>query len=306
MVEANEPLADASTSIGSASPARPAALGPERWRSDVDRLKGTTFDIVVVGGGIVGAGVALDAVTRGLSVGVVEAQDWASGTSSRSSKLVHGGLRYLQMRDFALVREALRERSILLRTAPHLVQPIRFLYPLRHRIWERAYVGAGIALYDLLARTQGQRPSLPRHRQLSRRRTHELVPALKGESFVGAVSYYDAQVDDARHTMSVMRTAASAGAAVVNRVKAIGLAEESSRVTGVRVRAVESGEEFTISAKVVISATGVWTEEFEGLAGRGRAMRLEPSKGVHLVLPRRCIDSDAALILQTEKSVLFV
>src|ERR1700692_3477283 len=160
------------------------------------------LDVLVVGGGVVGAGTALDAVTRGLDTALVEAADWASGTSSRSSKLIHGGLRYLEMLDFHLVREALRERGLLLhRLAPHLVRPVPFLYPLRHRVWERAYAGSGIALYDFMATGSGGLAGLHHHRHLSRRAALRVAPVLRRDALVGAIEYYDAQVDDARFTM---------------------------------------------------------------------------------------------------------
>jgi glycerol-3-phosphate dehydrogenase len=282
------------------------ALSPERYEHDLGELARSEFDVLVVGGGVVGAGAALDAVTRGLRVGVVEAQDWAAGTSSRSSKLIHGGLRYLQTYDFALVREALRERAIMLRTAPHLVHPLSFLYPLRRRIFERLYVGAGVLLYDLLARTGRRGTALPFHRQLSRKRTLSLAPALRADAFVGAVQYWDAQEDDARHTFTVLRTAASHGAVVATRVQVTGLVREEERVVGVTARNNETDETFVIRAKVVVSATGAWTEKFEELAGTSRELRVQPSKGVHLVVPRTSIDLESALILPTEKSVLFV
>ena len=159
------------------------ALGP-RYREDTLRdLAETEFDVLVVGGGIVGAGAALDAISRGLTVALVEARDWAAGTSSRSSKLIHGGLRYLEQRDFGLVREALRERALLLqRLAPHLVRPVQFLYPLRNRVWERAYVSAGVTLYD----TMGGARSLPRHRQLTRRGA--LREAVAAENHVAPIT----------------------------------------------------------------------------------------------------------------------
>ena len=283
-----------------------AALSPERFEHDLGELARAEFDVLVVGGGVVGAGAALDAVTRGLRVGVVEAQDWAAGTSSRSSKLIHGGLRYLQTYDFALVREALRERAIMLRTAPHLVHPLSFLYPLRRRVFERLYVGAGVLLYDLLSRTGRRGTALPFHRQLSRAGTLALAPALRADAFVGAVQYWDAQEDDARHTFMVLRTAASFGAVVATRVQVTGLVREGERVVGVTARNNETGESFEIHAKVVVSATGAWTEKFEELSGTSRELRVQPSKGVHLVVPRSSIDLASALILPTEKSVLFV
>ncbi len=263
--------------------------------------------MLVIGGGIVGAGTALDAVTRGLSVGIVEAQDWASGTSSRSSKLLHGGLRYLQMMDFVLVQQALRERDLLLRrVAPHLVRTIPFLYPLHHRVWERFYVGAGIALYDVLGWSTGTSRGVPRHRQLSRRRALALAPGLRSESLVGAIEYYDAQVDDARFVVEVVRTAVSFGALAVNRAQAVGFLGEGDATRGAVVRDLETGTDYDVRARTTVLATGAWTEDTETLAGHGRALRVRPSKGIHLVVPRARIPSSVAIVVPTEKSVLFV
>ena len=265
------------------------------------------LDVLVVGGGVVGAGCALDAATRGLRVGLVEQRDWASGTSSRSSKLVHGGLRYLEMLDVGLVREALRERSLLLRRlAPHLVRPVPFLYPLTGRGWERPYVGAGIALYDALAASTGTGAALPRHRHLTRRAARRLAPDLRPDALVGAVQYYDAQVDDARHTMEVVRTAASYGALVANRAKVTGFLRAGERVVGARVRDLVDGAELEVRARQVINATGVWTDDVQAmLGGRGR-LKVRSSKGVHLVVPRDRIQSSTGLIMRTPSSVLFV
>ena len=177
----------------------PAGLGPEQRSLDLERVAEETFDLVIIGGGVVGAGTALDAASRGLSVAIIEQRDWASGTSSRSSKLIHGGLRYLEQFDFGLVKEALTEQTLLLdRLAPHLVKPVPFLYPLTRRVWERIYVGAGTLLYDILA---GRR-ALPRHRHLTRRGVLRKFPGLRGDRMVGGIQYWDAQVDDARHTMT--------------------------------------------------------------------------------------------------------
>jgi glycerol-3-phosphate dehydrogenase len=165
-----------------------ARLGPLERQAALARMAEEVFDVVVVGGGVTGVGTALDAATRGLSVALVEAMDFAAGTSSRSSKLIHGGLRYLEQRNFGLVREALRERGLLpTRLAPHLVRPIPFLYPLRHRYWERLYVGVGVLLYD----TMGGARAVPRHRHLSRRAALQLAPALRSDALVGAIRYYD-------------------------------------------------------------------------------------------------------------------
>ncbi|MFI7601561.1 glycerol-3-phosphate dehydrogenase/oxidase [Actinoplanes sp. NPDC049681] len=262
------------------------------------------LDVLVVGGGVVGAGSALDAVTRGLNVGLVEARDFASGTSSRSSKLIHGGLRYLEMLDFALVREALRERGLILqRLAPHLTRPVPFLYPLQHRVWERLYAGTGVQLYDLMATTHG---GLPRHRNLSRRGALRACPALKKDALVGALQYYDAQVDDARHTMFLARTAAAYGAHVASRAEVVGFLREGERVTGVRVHDLEHDRTFEIRAQQVVNATGVWTDDTQALVGERGQFHVRASKGIHLVVPRDRIQSSTGLITRTPTSVLFV
>src|SRR3954471_23979036 len=265
------------------------------------------IDILIVGGGVVGAGSALDSVTRGLSTAIVEARDWASGTSSRSSKLIHGGLRYLEMLDFGLVREALHERGLLIQhIAPHLIRPVPFLYPLTHRLWERPYVGAGVLLYDSLGTAAGSTRGLPHHRHLSKRRALREAPCLAAGSLTGAVQYWDAQVDDARHTMTVVRTAVSFGAQAANRTRVIALLREGERVTGARVIDLESGAEFDIRAKQVINATGVWTDETQALADTRGQFHVRASKGVHLVVPRDRLQSATGIILRTETSVLFV
>jgi glycerol-3-phosphate dehydrogenase len=265
------------------------------------------LDVLVVGGGVTGAGAALDSASRGLRTGLVEAQDWGAGTSSRSSKLVHGGLRYLQMLDFGLVREALRERALLLdEIAPHLVRPVRVLYPLRQPFVERAYVGAGIALYDMLGFSARRGRGLPVHRHLSRKGALGLAPALRPAALAGAIAYWDAQVDDARYVTELVRTAAAYGALVANRATVTRLSKQAGRICGAVVRDEETGEEHSITARVTISATGVWSEETEALAGEGRAVRVRPSKGAHILVPRSAIASSVAMILRTGKSVLFV
>jgi len=281
----------------------PARLGPAERAAAVRRMAEETFDVVVVGGGSTGTGCALDAATRGLSVALVEARDYAAGTSSRSSKLIHGGLRYLEQMEFQLVREALHERSLLLNViAPHLVHPVSFLLPLKHRLWERAYVGTGMLLYDELGGHKGMR----RHRHLTKRGALRLAPALDPASLIGALQYDDCQVDDARHTLAVARTAARFGAAVANSVSVIGFLRDSGRVTGVRVRDHVSEDEFDVRAQVVINATGVWTDELQHLVGERGKFKVRASKGVHLVVPRDRLQLDTGLILRTEKSVLFV
>jgi glycerol-3-phosphate dehydrogenase len=280
-----------------------ARLGPDQRRAALRRLAEESFDVVVVGGGVTGSGCALDAATRGLSVALVEARDFAAGTSSRSSKLIHGGLRYLEQMELHLVREALRERSLLLNViAPHLVQPVSFMYPLTQRVWERAYVGAGMLLYDELGGHKG----LHRHRHLSKRGALKLAPALKPDALVGALQYEDGQVDDARHTLAVARTAAFYGAAVTNATSVTGFLREAGRVTGVRVRDHATGEELDVHARVVVNATGVWTDELQQLLGERGKFHVTASKGIHLVVPRDRLQLDTGLILRTESSVLFV
>ncbi|MEV0799957.1 glycerol-3-phosphate dehydrogenase/oxidase [Kribbella sp. NPDC050281] len=268
---------------------------------------GRELDVLVIGGGVVGTGSALDAATRGLTTGLLEARDYASGTSSRSSKLMHGGLRYLEMLDFRLVHEALQERGLLLqRLAPHLVKPVPFLYPLQHRWWERFYAGAGVALYDGMAVSSGHGAGLPLHRHLTRRGAMRLVPSLKKSALVGALQYYDAQVDDARHTMELARTAASYGAHVANRVKVTGFLRQGERVTGVQAKDLESGREFEVRAKQVVNATGVWTDDTQAMVGERGQYHVRASKGIHLVVPKDRIQSSTGMILRTEKSVLFI
>ena len=221
----------------------PARLGPAERAAGWAGLADAEYDVVVVGGGVTGAGVALDAATRGLRVLLVEQRDLASGTSSRSSKLFHGGLRYLEQLNFSLVREALRERELMLtRLAPHLVKPVSFLYPLRHRVWERPYVTAGLTLYDRM----GGARSVPGHRQLSRRRALAMAPALRKDVVAGALLYHDAQADDARHTMMLARTAATYGATVLSSVRVTGLRHAGERVVGVHLTDVESGEQVSV------------------------------------------------------------
>ena len=274
-----------------------------------------------------GAGAALDAASRGLSVALVEARDLAAGTSSRSSKLIHGGLRYLEQLEFGLVHEALQERGLLAtRIAPHLVRPVPILVPLTteptngvadvareagHRAWQRAYLGSGVALYDVFAGLFGRGRGMPPHRHLSKTSARRVFPSLREDILAGAIRYYDGQVDDARYVTTMARTAASLGAAVVTSVSAVGLRREARQVVGIRVRDVESGAEFDVSAHTVVAATGVWSDDIGALLGErpvpaGSGLRVRASKGVHLVVPRSAISGDAGLILRTPSSVLFV
>ncbi|MFE7119974.1 glycerol-3-phosphate dehydrogenase/oxidase [Streptomyces sp. NPDC057654] len=286
---------------------RTATLGPAERGEALARMAERELDVLVVGGGVVGAGTALDAATRGLATGLVEARDWAAGTSSRSSKLIHGGLRYLEMLDFALVREALKERGLLLeRIAPHLVRPVPFLYPLQHKGWERFYAGSGVALYDAMSISSGHGRGLPTHRHLTRKHALSVAPCLKKDALVGALQYYDAQMDDARYVATIVRTAAAYGADVANRARVVGFLREGERVVGARVHDLEQGGEFEIRARQVVNATGVWTDDTQGLIAERGQFHVRASKGIHLVVPKDRIHSTTGLILRTEKSVLFV
>ncbi|WP_166085788.1 glycerol-3-phosphate dehydrogenase [Nocardioides sp. HDW12B] len=281
----------------------PARLDLDRREQTWESLADQPVDVLVIGGGVTGAGVALDAATRGLSVLLVEQRDYASGTSSRSSKLFHGGLRYLEQMNFTLVREALKERELMLtRICPHLVKPVSFLYPLKHRVWERPYVTAGLTLYD----SMGGARSVPRHKQLTKTKALRMVPGLKKDALAGALLYYDAQADDARHTLMVARTAASYGARILNSARVESLEREGERVVGATVCDVETGRTATVRASVVVNCTGVWTDDVQELAGGRGQFKVRASKGVHIVVPRDRINSETGLILRTEKSVLFV
>jgi glycerol-3-phosphate dehydrogenase len=265
------------------------------------------LQVLVVGGGVVGAGVALDAATRGLSVGLVEARDFASGTSSRSSKLIHGGLRYLEQLNFSLVREALTERGLLMqRIAPHLIRPVSFLFPFNHYGWERAYLGTGVSIYDALGIARGQVRGLPLHRQVSRRRALQLAPALRRSALTGGLVYWDAQVDDARYVVDLIRTATGYGAQVASRTQVTGFLREGERVTGVHAIDLETGAGLDIRAQQVVNATGVWTDEIQAMVGGRGSINVRASKGVHIVVPRDRIHSSTGIILRTAVSVLFV
>jgi glycerol-3-phosphate dehydrogenase len=278
-------------------------LGPAERRESWRRLGENELDVLVVGAGVTGAGVALDAATRGLRTGLVEARDVASGTSSRSTKLFHGGLRYLEQLNFRLVAEALHERELMLtRVAPHLVRPLPFLYPLTHRAWERPYVAAGLALYDQM----GGARSVPRQKHLSRGGALTRFPGLRRDALVGAVEYYDAQADDARFTLTVARTAAQYGALITTSTEVVQMLREADRVTGAVVRDVETGAEQRVRARVVVNATGVWTDDVQAMSGGRGRFRVRASKGVHLVVPRDRIAGETGLIARTERSVLFV
>ena len=285
------------------------ALNPTQRARDLEAVTDETFDILVIGGGVTGAGAALDAATRGLSVAIVEAQDWASGTSSRSSRLIHGGLRYLYNLDFALVAEALTERGRLLtKLAPHLVKAQPFLWPLKQRVIERAYSAVGVGLYDVLAVAgAGGRKTVPIQKHLSKQGAKERFTDVRDDALIGAIEFYDARVDDSRMVINLVRSAVRHGARALSRAQVVGFVQDAEgRVGGATVKDLESGEEFTIKARAVINATGVWTETTQEYAKTTKGLKVLASKGIHIVVPRERINARSGMFLRTEKSVLFI
>jgi glycerol-3-phosphate dehydrogenase len=261
-----------------------------------------SFDLVVVGGGITGAGVALDAASRGYSVALLEKSDFAAGTSSRSSKLVHGGLRYLQNFDLGLVREALLERSLLVRLAPHLVRPLPLLVPAFEGKRPDRLTGVGLNMYDVMAwrrgRDEGEEWSPDRHRTVDGAETIELAPALAGRDPSAAYLFYDCQTDDVRLVLSVLGEAERFGAVCANRCTVTGLVERDARAAGVLVRDEEGGGEFELQATNVVNATGVWADRLrpDELYGEEEVPRIRPSRGTHLILSREQLQVEAGVI----------
>ncbi|MBU3692074.1 MAG: glycerol-3-phosphate dehydrogenase [Candidatus Nanopelagicaceae bacterium] len=267
-------------------------------------LASTEFDILVIGGGINGVGIALDAASRGLRVALVENSDFAAGTSSKSSKLIHGGLRYLEQYDFKLVREALNERELMVSTlSPHLVKPVSFLYPLQEKFKERTYVGAGMALYDAL---RGFKRALPWHKHLSQKRISEIAPSLRLDVVTGGFQYFDAQVDDARHTMTIARTAAKYGAVITTRTRCDELIKQGKTIVGAKIKDLESDEVIEVRAKATIMAAGVWTDPLYEKFGLKPGYAVRMSKGAHIVVPGDAIKSESGIIIKTDVSVLFI
>ena len=254
------------------------------------------WDIVVVGGGATGLGIALDASLRGFKVALIEADDFAKGTSSRATKLAHGGVRYLAQGNVALVREALQERGAMLANAPHLAQPLAFVMP-SHRWWQSAFYGAGLKAYDLLAGWRG----LGRTEFLSRAQALQVAPGLSAKGLVGGVKYWDGQFDDARLAIALMRSAAACGAVLANRVVATGLLRDKGKVHGVQARCAETGEAFALQARCVINATGVWVDAVRDMDREpetpARAPMVAPSQGVHLVVDRSFVPGTHAVLV---------
>jgi glycerol-3-phosphate dehydrogenase len=279
---------------------RDAMVRRLREKSDAQLV----WDIAVIGGGATGMGVAVDAAARGLSVALVEANDFGKGTSSRSTKLVHGGVRYLEQGNIPLVMSALKERGLLRQNAPHLVHDLAFVVP-NYSWWEAPFYGIGLKLYDLLAGKYGFGAS----RLLSKEETLARLPALEPEGLTGGVVYYDGQFDDARLLIHLAMTAADQGATVINYCPAMGLLKDAEGyVNGVKARDLETGEEFTISARVVINATGVFTDSIRRMADPAAESMMVPSQGIHLVFDRSFLKGDAALMVPrtSDGRVLFV
>jgi glycerol-3-phosphate dehydrogenase len=268
----------------------------------IERLKSEGLDILIIGGGVTGAGLALEAVTRGLRAGLVEKRDFSSGTSSRSTKLIHGGLRYLEHFELGLVREGLEERSILTRTAPHLVDPFPFMIPIyvdRKRNYDMPImVRAGLWLYDLLARRG--RDGYRKHRRLTSEQTLELAPQLDPRGLEGAFVYFDAITNDARLVIEILKSAWTVGALAVNYTKATSILRDSNqKVVGARLRDELSGIEFDVRSSIVITATGVWTDELRSVERDGviNAKRVRPSKGIHLIVSKDRLRVETACLI---------
>ncbi|HEY9280458.1 MAG TPA: glycerol-3-phosphate dehydrogenase/oxidase [Eoetvoesiella sp.] len=255
-----------------------------------------SYDLVVIGGGATGLGVALDAALRGLSVLLLESHDFAKGTSSRATKLVHGGVRYLAQGNIALVREALHERSNLLHNAPHLSAPLAFVMP-GYKYWETPFYGVGLKVYDALAGKAG----LGSTEFLSARQTAQRLPGVNTKHLKGGVLYWDGQFDDARLALALARTAAQQGALLVNYCAVTDFIYEQNRLVGVHCQDGESGQQFDIHAKCVVNATGVWVDQLreKDCVATGRPVRpmVVPSQGVHLVVDRDFLPSNHALLV---------
>jgi glycerol-3-phosphate dehydrogenase len=268
------------------------------------RLRSTAcWDVLIIGGGATGLGCAVDAAARGHSPLLLEAHDFAKGTSSRSTKLVHGGVRYLAQGRIGLVREALAERATLLRNAPHLVHPQRFVVPV-YRQWDKFMLGLGLSAYDWLA---GSR-SLGASKLLSVAETVAALPTVRQQGLVGGIAYMDARFDDARLAITLMRTVLDLGGLALNYLPVEGLRHEDGQVRGVEARDAESGERFTVAAGVVVNAAGVWADDIRRLDEPTTSSQLAPSQGAHVVVDRDFLPGDTALLIPhtADDRVLFI
>ncbi len=262
--------------------------------TSLDRAKSATqaFDVVVIGGGASGLGAALDAAARGHSVALFEQSDFAKGTSSRSTKLVHGGVRYLQQGNVSLVLEALRERGRLARNAPHLVRSQAFVIP-NYSWWEGPFYGIGMKVYDQLAGKLGLSPS----RHLSKEETVEKIPTVEQDHLIGGVIYHDGQFDDSRLAVNLAQTAEELGAAMLNYCRCVGIEKKAGMVSGVRIHDVENDEEFTVEAKSVINATGVFVDDLRIMDESATKPIIAVSQGIHFVLPKEFLPGDSAIMV---------
>ena len=291
-------------------PASPLELSARTRDSNLQRMSQEHFDVAVIGGGITGAGVALDAATRGLNVALIEKSDFASGTSSRSSKLIHGGLRYLEQLEFSLVYESLHERAVLSRIAPHLSKPLTFLVPVYSSPAQsplgnnRLKLAAGLWLYDFLA----GRSNVGRHRWLSRDATLELAPSLEPHGLRGAFSYYDCLTDDSRLVIEVIKSAAEYGTVVANYASAGALRQSEDGLSMILVENLLDGARFELRATVTVNATGVWSDQISKLSNSKATPRLRPSKGIHVVVPSEKLRNRTAVLIPSvgEDRFLFV
>lgn len=274
-----------------------AVRGSLSRQEAVQRLKQTNqFDLLVVGGGATGLGVALDAASRGLSVALVERGDFAKGTSSRATKLVHGGVRYLAQGNISLVKEALRERKAVLANAPHLAQPLPLFMPafgMKGRLWDRLFYGTGLILYDQLAGKAG----LGRTRFLDRAETLGALPGVRPRDLVGSVQYWDGQFDDARFALALARTAAVYGAVLSNYCVVRSLLHSNGRLSGASITDAETGERIDVHARCVVNATGVWVDALRRMDADPGSHMVTPSQGIHLVVDREFLPGDGALLV---------
>ncbi|MEO6016075.1 MAG: glycerol-3-phosphate dehydrogenase/oxidase [Polaromonas sp.] len=270
---------------------------PTRRQDLMNRLaEPRHYDVAIIGGGATGLGVALDAAARGFSVVLVESHDFAKGTSSRATKLVHGGVRYLAQGNISLVREALHERTTLLANAPHLAQPLPFVMP-SYKFWEAPFYGVGLKMYDALAGKAGLGPT----QFLNRTETLDCLPTAQPLGLKGGVKYWDGQFDDARLALALARTAAREGALLVNYCAATGLIHENGKVAGLHARDQETGRTYEVKARCVVNAAGVWVDQIrtqDGQAlGREAKPMVAPSQGVHMVVDRSFLPTDHAMLI---------
>ena len=268
-------------------------IGPHTRAENVERLQREAFDVCVIGGGITGAGVALDAASRGLSVALVERNDFASGTSSKSSKMVHGGLRYLAQYEFGLTYEASRERDLLRRLAPHLVRPLRFLFPAYKKGAATRFATIGLTMYDLVAAGRG----FERHHRARPADIRSLAPMLDPARVVAAWTYYDASTDDARLVFEVLRTAHTFGAAIVNHASVDGFEHSGGQIAAANVTDANTGERFVVRARSFVNAAGVWANEVGALEAASGLPPMRPAKGIHLVLPWDKVPVHAGIVV---------